>query len=288
MLRKLFRPDRRRISWKPRRPQPSLLSGKGDMDFAMGRTAGRNKGFSGQEVLRLARVAYLRTFRLSLTLRRQRFRLSTCGANLLSHIEYASRLENSSAASLCEWQPIADRMSRQTGTQDPSERARKINGLHADRPSPGLEDKLALFGQFVGDWDILENRYLQPDGTWSVSRGELHWGWILDGRAVQDVWMSIDEKTHRPVPEGTTVRFYDPKIDAWHSVWISPTQNVVKTFLARQIGAEIVLEGKTAKGYPVKWIFSEITHDSFRWHSEESHDNGKTWMLKEEMQIRRR
>lgn len=174
------------------------------------------------------------------------------------------------------------------GKQNQSEDAWKITGLGAGAPFPGLEEKLALFGQFVGDWDILEDRYLQPDGTWAVSRGELHWGWILDGKALQDVWMSTDEKTHKSIPEGTTVRFYDPKIDAWHSVWISPTQGGVKTFMARQVGDEIVLEGKTTEGYPVKWIFSEITADSFRWHSEESRDNRKTWTLREEMRIRKR
>ena len=111
---------------------------------------------------------------------------------------------------------------------------------------------------------------------------------ILDGRAVQDVWMWNDEKTGKPVPAGTTVRFYDAKIDAWHSVWFSPEQGAVKSFVARRVGDEIVLDGKTAEGYPVKWIFSEITPNSFRWHAEESQDNGKTWTLVEEMRIRRR
>jgi len=101
-------------------------------------------------------------------------------------------------------------------------------------------------------------------------------------------WMSIDEKTNRPIPEGTTVRFYDPKIDAWHSVWISPNQGVVKTFVARQLGDEIVLEGKNVDGHPMKWIFSNITTEAFRWRSEETQDNGKTWTLREEMQIRKR
>lgn len=163
-----------------------------------------------------------------------------------------------------------------------------IEGLHSDGPNPEMGKKLMLFGQFVGDWDILEDRNLLSDGTWNVTRGELHCGWILDGRAVQDVWMSIDESTNKTIPEGTTIRFYDAKIDAWHSVWISLIQGVVKTFVARQVGEEIVLEGRTSDGYPVKWIFSDITQDSFRWRSEETHDNGKTWVLREEMRIRRR
>src|SRR2546422_7074672 len=50
----------------------------------------------------------------------------------------------------------------------------------------------------------------------------------------------------------------------------------------------IVLESKTRDGYPEKWIFSEITKNSFRWHAEETHDNGKTWILTEEMRVRRK
>jgi hypothetical protein len=163
-----------------------------------------------------------------------------------------------------------------------------IEGLLAGGANPEIKEKLMLFGQFVGDWDIVEDRSVQPDGTWTTMRGELHWGWILDGRAVQDVWMWVDEKTGKPVPGGTTVRFYDKKIDAWHSVWLSPEQGAVKTFVARQVGDEIVLEGETAEGYPVKWVFFEITPDSFRWRAEEKRGNGKTWVLVEEMRIRRR
>ena len=164
----------------------------------------------------------------------------------------------------------------------------EIQGLASQGPNSEFKEKLMLFGQFVGDWDILECRFLQTDGTWAKQRGELHWRWILDGRALQDVWGTIDEETHNFIPDGTTVRFYDPKIDAWQSMWISPTQGVVKTFIGRQVGNEIVLEGKSTEGYSVKWIFSEITPSSFRWRSEETRDEGKTWVIKEEMRIHRR
>ncbi len=172
--------------------------------------------------------------------------------------------------------------------EDRQEESWRIAGLGADGPFPGLEDKLRLFGQFVGDWDILEDRNLQEDGSWTTQRGELHWGWILGGRAVQDVWMFTDQKTGEAVPEGTTVRFYDPKIDAWHSVWLTPTQGAAMMFVGGAVGDEIVLEGKTTDGRPLKWIFSEITPDSFRWHAEHSLDGGNTWKLREEMQIRRK
>lgn len=163
-----------------------------------------------------------------------------------------------------------------------------IEGLAAEGPNPELKDKLMLFGQFVGDWDVVEARYPQPDGTEIQRRGEIHFGWILDGRAVQDVWMTHEENPPRVVPVGTTIRFYDPKIDAWHSIWIAPMHGLIQTFVARKIGDEIVLEGKTEEDYPEHWIFSEITPNSFRWRSVESYDNEKTWQLTEEMRVRRR
>lgn len=159
-----------------------------------------------------------------------------------------------------------------------------IRKLNADEPNELYRDKLMLFGQFVGDWDIVECRNLTDKGTWATSKGELHWGWILDGRALQDIWMTTD-----PVAwdMGTTVRFYDPKIDAWHSVWISPGQGVVKKFIGRQIGNEIVLETKGAETDLTHWIFYDISKDSFRWREERSSDDGKTWLKTEEMFIRR-
>jgi hypothetical protein len=165
-----------------------------------------------------------------------------------------------------------------------------IEGLPAEGPDPESKEKLELFGQFVGDWDILECRYEDGD-TWSTSEGELHWRWILEGKAVQDVWSTIDKETHRVVPGGTTIRFYDPKIDAWRSTWISPEQGVVKMFIGRKVGEEIVLElvnQEKEEGRLVKWVFSEITSTSFHWRAEESRDAGKTWEIHEEMKIRRK
>jgi hypothetical protein len=179
-------------------------------------------------------------------------------------------------------------MARELKESFPAKKGPGIIGLGAEGPFPEYEKELALFGQFVGDWDITEARYPRPDGTEHRARGEIHFGWILDGRAVQDVWMTLDERSHRAVPAGTTIRFYDPKIRAWHSTWIAPSGNVVQNFIARKVKDEIVLEGMTEEGYPERWIFSEITRASFRWRSEETHDHGKTWILTEEMNVQRR
>lgn len=162
-----------------------------------------------------------------------------------------------------------------------------LEGLASGGPLPELKEQLALFGQFVGDWDILENRSLQKDGTWSRSRGALHWRWVLEGRALQDIWTSFDAKSGKEIVWGTTIRFYDPKIDAWRSTWISPRQGVVRTFVGRTAGREIVLEGSDPEGRPEKWVFFEIMPDSFKWRAEASNDGGRTFVLEEVMLIRR-
>lgn len=159
-----------------------------------------------------------------------------------------------------------------------------IKGLGADGPDLALADKLELFGQFVGDWDI-EAKWFLPDGTIRQGTGELHVAWILNGRAIQDVWMSHQQ--NQSVAAGTTIRFYDPDLDAWHSIWISPSQGGLRSFVARKVGSEIVLEGTTKEGLPDRWIFSDITPQSFRWRAVESHDDQKTWQLTEEMWIKR-
>jgi hypothetical protein len=59
------------------------------------------------------------------------------------------------------------------------------------------------------------------------------------------------------------------------------------TFVARKVGDEIVLEGRDAEGAPMRWIFSEITAQSFRWRRVVSEDGGETWRVHNEMRVRR-
>lgn len=100
--------------------------------------------------------------------------------------------------------------------------------------------------------------------------------------------MTYDEHSKKAIPVGTTIRVYDPSIDAWQSTWISAIRRSVQTFVARKAGEEIVLESTTKEGSPERWVFSEIKPESFRWHSEETHDGGSSWVLTEEMRIRKR
>jgi hypothetical protein len=176
-----------------------------------------------------------------------------------------------------------------------------IKGLNADGPASEYAEKLMLFGQFVGDWEF-DLVSIRPDGTRLKGNGEWHFGWVLQGRAIQDVWIARDDisKSTAPISEwGTTLRFYDPRTDAWHVVWSGPMRGSLMTFTGRKIGDEIVMEVDSVQGLPRmnssdaaplhrgRWMFDQITTNSFHWRGVVSHDGGKTWQLEQEMFVRR-
>jgi hypothetical protein len=128
---------------------------------------------------------------------------------------------------------------------------------------------------------------LAPDGTRRELKGEWHFGWALEGRAILDVWTaprrSLRQPGEEPYEYGATLRFFDPTIQAWRSTWIGPVRHLVLPFLARQEEDEIILEGSFAPGSLTHWTFSHITPTSFRWRNQESSNNGTTWRTVQEM-----
>jgi hypothetical protein len=139
----------------------------------------------------------------------------------------------------------------------------------------------------VGSWD-LEVVSHRPDGSTETVPGEWHFAWVLGGYAVQDVWIA-PSRAHRAAHPGhdegewgTTLRFYDPDLGAWRSTWVGPRRHVVRPFLARAEGDEIVLEARFEEGVLTRWIFFDVRPDTFRWRNVESDDDGATWRLLQE------
>lgn len=153
--------------------------------------------------------------------------------------------------------------------------------LCAGLPFPALSEKLSLYGQFIGKWKMDAVIYDASGNKTHTGKGSIYFNWILEGKAIQDVWILPD------VFYGTTLRIYDPAIDAWHILWIDPGKQSYPNQIGRAIENNIVQVGKDSKGDILRWSFTEITHNSFHWLGEKSEDNGDTFQLQVEFFAKR-
>lgn len=156
--------------------------------------------------------------------------------------------------------------------------------LAASGPFTAQAEKLMLYGQFVGTWQI-ESAWFKGEKIARKARGTWVFGWILGGRGVQDVLFTAGAK---PAQYGTTLRAYDELLDAWHISWMMPESGEFVDLLGRRIGDRIVQEG-LGNDYlrRERWSFTEIAPDSFVWLGEVSFDRGATWVLEQRMRATR-
>jgi hypothetical protein len=150
------------------------------------------------------------------------------------------------------------------------------------------DPQYALFDPFIGSWTFDLFTY-RSGGESLTARGHWHFAWILDGRAVQDVWECYEAaQPSRLLERGTTLRMYDRMRRNWRIVFFSPVRGFVDALVADGVGDDIVLQGIGRSGNACLWTFSDITKDSFQWREEETPDHGRTWRRVEVMRLTRR
>jgi hypothetical protein len=128
--------------------------------------------------------------------------------------------------------------------------------LAAPGRSPEIPESADVYGWLCGSWDLDVVHYRAIDVRSKGMRGEVHAGWVLEGRAVQDVWI---------MPRGA-----------------ERSANADKTI------NDIVQLGTRADGTQTRWRFTEITPDSFHWLGEALQPDGTTWKLEGEFRAKRR
>lgn len=170
-------------------------------------------------------------------------------------------------------------------TADP--RLDMITALAAPGPHPSLGTEARVFDRLVGTWDC-DYSFIAEDGSVSHKPGELLFGWIIDGRALQDIWIGYPKSSNDERTIGTSVRFFDSKSKLWRVVFVAPAFGVLTLLQGGAEGDRIVLRGRDSDGSSLRWSFNEIKTDSFVWRGETSRDGGKTWRLAEEHHMKRR
>ncbi|HLJ48794.1 MAG TPA: hypothetical protein VKU01_22410 [Bryobacteraceae bacterium] len=164
--------------------------------------------------------------------------------------------------------------------------------LTAPERAPEIPESADLYGWLIGSWELDVCHYIEDVRALRL-KGEAHFEWVLEGRAVQDVWIMPRPSDHtRNIDRtrnmyGTTLRVWDPTLQAWRVTWTDPLTGRRDELIGRRSGDNIVQIGTQADGTPIRWIFSETTPDSFRWTGEVLAPDGETWFLQGEFRAKR-
>ena len=80
---------------------------------------------------------------------------------------------------------------------------------------------------------------IQTEDKWYFSS-------VLEGRAVQDVWIvpkrseRVDVASKETKRYGSTMRFYDPAIKVWWLNWVNPVSGINNQLIAKKVGNDII------------------------------------------------
>ncbi len=124
--------------------------------------------------------------------------------------------------------------------------------------------------------------------------GEVHAARVLEGRAVQDVWIMPRHEDRRDNLDrtmnmyGTTLRSWDGSIQGWRIAWTNPVDGHREEQVGRWNGKDILQEGTRADGTKTRWTFTDIAADSFHWRGEALYPDKQTWVLEGEFLAKRR
>jgi hypothetical protein len=145
----------------------------------------------------------------------------------------------------------------------------------SDGPRPEYAEAFQPFAPLIGSWDLDVAWYDDDGAVTRQTKGEWHFAWALDGRAVADIWIT-PSRAARPTDGdgewGLSIRIHDPELNAFRSTWLGPKAAFVMPFVAHAESDSITLSSQTAN---TSWTFSDITETSFHWRNEDQDTDGR-------------
>jgi hypothetical protein len=166
--------------------------------------------------------------------------------------------------------------------------------LAAPGRSSDIPESADVYGWLCGSWDLAVLHYRGINVTARDMRAEVHAARVLEGRAVQDLWIMPRREDRDGYSDrtmnmfGTTLRSWDAAIQAWRIAWTNPASGHREEQVGRWSGPDILQEGTRADGTKTRWTFTEITADSFHWRGEALYPGKETWVLEGEFLAQRR
>ena len=163
-----------------------------------------------------------------------------------------------------------------------------IAALVSAERSPVIPPEDDWFAPLLGSW-AFHRTNLEADGAFQDTVGEWIFARVLEGKAIQDLFIWPPRSQRKgDVWEGeygTTIRTYNPNTRHWdiayanagfigrfEAVWDDEAKEIVQTNCADP---------------SVRWTFSHITQDSFRWCDTRRGGDG-VWKPVEMLELKRK
>ncbi len=148
--------------------------------------------------------------------------------------------------------------------------------ISAERSSL-IPEELDYFRELIGSWKL---DYVEERGTDRERHltGEWHFARILEGLGIEDVFI-CPERDMRKGPEdgeyGVTIRIYNVKTRMWDMIYTC-LGSISRFTGTRRDNSLILTNNGNQKN---RWIFTNITADSFCWRNETTLQDGtiKVW-----------
>ncbi|TDU87781.1 hypothetical protein EV138_1309 [Kribbella voronezhensis] len=147
----------------------------------------------------------------------------------------------------------------------------------SEQPRPEFEQALSPFAPLIGSWDLDVSWYDDDGQVVRETKGEWHFAYALDGRAVADIWIT-PSRARREVDGdgewGLSIRLYDPELNAFRSTWMGPKYALVMTFVGHTGDNSITLEANEPKSAKTRWMFTDLSPTGFNWRNEDEDADG--------------
>ena len=131
----------------------------------------------------------------------------------------------------------------------------------------------------LGEWKF-SAKSLMPDGTYQHQQFYSKVQLIHNGMAHKDDFY-IKNQNGEWVIYGSTLRSFDVQSGSWKMLWYNYNLTFVTKMTGEYKDGNFYFNGKGTdqKGdYIEKISFYEIEENQYKWKSDKSYDNGKTWM----------
>ena len=140
-----------------------------------------------------------------------------------------------------------------------------------------IPDEYDYWGELIGSWDI---DYVEGKGTAKEKhvKGEWYFERILEGLGIQDIFI-CPAREYRDNPKtgeyGATIRMFNPQKMVWDMVYTC--YGTMSRFTGTKKDGMVILTNNHKKTN--RWIFTDITKNSFHWQNESTLKDGtvKVW-----------